>query len=151
MSSTPVAGQTRTPNRTSELRGYRAWSPALLGAAIAFIGLILAGGGVYLAVLGGSWYYVVAGAMFIASGYLMIRRRITGLYTYVGAFVFTSLWAFWEVGLSGWQLIPRLVGPFVLLILAALIAPALDDTSGRRGRKLGLAGAAVYVVALAIL
>jgi quinoprotein glucose dehydrogenase len=135
----------------SERSGYRAWSPALLGLLIALIGLILAGGGAYLAVLGGSRYYVIAGALFVASGYLMIRRRIAGVYTYIGAFVFTSLWAFWEVGLSGWQLIPRLVGPFVLLVLAVLIAPAFAEVDGRRTRRMGLAGAALYVVVLAIL
>ena len=151
MSSTLVAGQTRTAYRTSELPGYRAWSAALLGAAIALMGSILAVGGAYLAALGGSWYYVLAGAMFVAAGYLMIRRRIAGLYVYVGAFVFTTLWAFWEVGLSGWQLIPRLVAPFVFLVLAVLIAPAFDGADGRRTRKVGLAGAAAYVVALAVL
>ena len=46
------------------------------------------------------------------------QRKDRGIYAYVGALAFTSVWAFWEVGLSGWQLIPRLVGPFVLLVLA---------------------------------
>src|SRR5262249_7896851 len=58
---------------------------------------------------------------------------------------------FWEVGLSGWQLIPRLVAPFVFLVLAILIAPALDRSDGRRVRRFGLVGAAIYVVAFAIL
>src|SRR5215467_14244275 len=124
MSPSLVEGQTKAAHRMSESSGYRAWSPALLGSVIALIGSILGGGGAYLAALGGSWFYVVAGVLFVASGYLMIKRRISGLYTYAGAFVFTSLWTFWEVGLSGWQLIPRLVGPFVLLVLASLIAPA---------------------------
>src|ERR1700736_1078044 len=128
-----------------------AWSPVLLGIVIALLGLILAGGGAYLAALGGSWYYVAVGALFLAAGYLVIKRRIAGLYVYVGAFAFTSVWAFWEVGLSGWQLIPRLVGPFVLLVLAILVAPALDRTIGRRARKLGLIGAGIFVAALAIL
>src|ERR1700730_15570151 len=106
-----------------------AWSPALLGMVIALLGLILAGGGAYLAALGGSWYYVAAGAMFLAAGYLVIKRRMAGFYTYVGAFAFTSVWAFWEVGLSGWQLIPRLVGPFVIL------APNIAARSGRHHRR----------------
>src|SRR5258706_13891484 len=89
--------------------------------------------------------------MFLAAGYLVIKRRIAGFYTYVGAFAFTSVWAFWEVGLSGWQLIPRLVGPFVLLVLAILVAPTLDQTTGRRARKLGLVGVGIFVAALAIL
>src|SRR5262245_53972288 len=125
----------------SKLQRSLAWSPALLGGLVALIGFILAGGGAYLAVLGGSWYYLLVGAMLVAAGSLLIRGRIEGLYVYVGAFAFTSIWTFWEVGLSGWQLIPRLVGPFVLLVLAVLVAPALDRAIGRRALKLGLVGA----------
>src|SRR5262249_40883031 len=48
-------------------------------------------------------------------------------------------------------LIPRLVAPFVLLVLGVLVAPALDATSGRRVRKLGLIAIGAYGGALAIL
>src|SRR5262249_21396205 len=61
------------------------------------------------------------------------------------------VWAFWEVGLSGWQLIPRLVGPLVLLVLAILVAPALDQTAGRQARKWGLVAVGIFLAALAIL
>src|SRR5215471_11146557 len=151
MSSTVHAGPAPTRHWASEAQRYLAWSPALLGALIALLGFILAGGGAYLAALGGSWYYLLAGAMLLVAGYLMIRGRIAGFYTYVGAFAFTCVWAFWEVGLSGWQLIPRLVGPFVLLVLAILVTPALDQTAGRRVRNLGLIGVGIFVAALAIL
>src|SRR6516164_8684571 len=122
-----------------------------LGGVVALLGLILAVGGAYLAWLGGSLYYVLVGAMLVAAGYLLIKGRIAGFYTYVGAFAFTAAWSFWEVGLSGWHLIPRLVGPFVLLILAILVAPALDRTIGRRVWTLGGAGVGVFLAALAIL
>ena len=151
MTTTLVTAPASTRSWTSELQKYVALAPAVLGAVLALIGLILAGGGAYLAALGGSWYYILVGAMLIAAGYLMIKRRIAGLYVYVGAFAFTWLWAFWEVGLSGWQLIPRLVGPFVLLVLAILVAQALEPTTGRLARKWGLAGIGIFVAALAIL
>src|SRR5215813_4709696 len=151
MSSTVHAGPAPTRYRASGLQRYLAWSPALLGGVVALLGFILAGGGAYLAWLGGSRYYVLVGAMLLAAGYLMIKGRIAGFYVYVGAFALTSVWAFWEVGLSGWQLIPRLVGPFVLLVLAILVAPVLDKTSGRHARKLGLVGAGVFIAALTIL
>src|SRR5262245_54023785 len=131
MSSTLHGGTVPTRYWASELQTYLVWAPALLGGVVALLGLILAGGGAYLAWLGGSLYYVLVGAMLVAAGYLLIKGRIAGFYTYVGAFAFTCVWAFWEVGLSGWQLIPRLVGPFVLLILAVLVAPLLDQTTGR--------------------
>ena len=50
---------------------------------------------------GGSLYYLLVGAMLVAAGYLLIKGRIAGFYTYVGAFAFTAAWSFWEVGLSG--------------------------------------------------
>src|SRR5262244_4529939 len=150
MSSTLHGGTVPTRYWASELQRYLAWSPALLGGVIALLGFILAGGGAYLAWLGGSLYYVLVGAMLVA-GYLVIKGRIAGFYTYVGAFAFTAAWSFWEVGLSGWELIPRLVGPFVLLILALLVAPTLDQTTGRRARKWGLVGVGIFVAALAIL
>src|SRR5215475_14432469 len=141
LSSTIDAGPAPTKSRASALQRYLAWLPTLLGVLLALLGLILAAGGAYLALLGGSLYYVLAGAALLAAGYLMLKRRIAGFYTYVGAFLFTAAWAFWEVGLSGWELIPRLVGPFVLLILAILVAPALDQKIGRRARRRGLIGA----------
>ena len=152
MSSILDAGPTPASHRASAVRRYLARPPAVVaGALIGLMGLILAGGGAYLAVLGGSWYYILAGALFLGAGYLMIRGRIAGLYTYIGAFAFTAVWTFWEVGLSGWQLIPRLVGPFVFLVLAILVAPALDQAAGPRVRKLGFAGVGIFAAVLAIL
>src|SRR5262245_57208765 len=148
--STTVRGGRVADHTVSALRKYLA-PHALVGAFVALFGLPLAAGGVYLAALGGSWYYLLAGALFLATGYLLIKRKIEGLYVCAGAFVFTTLWTFWEVGLSGWQLIPRLVAPFVLLVLAILVAPALDQTSGRRARTLGLAGVGIFAAILAIL
>src|SRR5215471_18233552 len=136
MSSTVHAGPTAPARyRASELQKYLVWLPRVLGSIVALLGLILAGGGAYLASLGGSLYYVLVGAMLIAAGLLMIKGRIAGFYTYAGAFAFTAVWSFWEVGLSGWELIPRLFGPFVLFVLATLVAPMLDQTTGRLARK----------------
>jgi quinoprotein glucose dehydrogenase len=127
------------------------WAPVILGAILAGIGVILAGGGFVLAALGGSLYYLGVGLALVAAGYLLIKRRVGGLYLYVAAFVGTAVWSFWEVGLQGWALIPRLVGPFILLVLALLIAPSLDAIAGRRLRMVGLAWTGAFVAALAVL
>src|SRR5215813_8773377 len=152
MSSTVHAGPAATTRyRASELQRYLVWTPRLLGGVVAALGVILAGGGAYLASLGGSLYYVLVGAMLVASGLLMVKGKIAGVYTYVGAFAFTAVWSFWEIGLSGWELIPRLFGPFVLLVLAILVAPVLNRAIGRRVRNLGLAGSGFFAAALAVL
>lgn len=47
-------------------------------AVIAVIfGLVLLIGGVYLAVLGGSWYYIIAGLLFIATAVLLQKLKST--------------------------------------------------------------------------
>lgn len=59
----------------SEVQIYRPRSVVLLGGFVALIGLVLAAAGVYLAARGGSWYYVLAGALFLAAGSLMMKER----------------------------------------------------------------------------
>ena len=43
-------------------------------AAVFGIGLLI--GGIYLAVLGGSWYYIIAGILFIATAVLCINEKV---------------------------------------------------------------------------
>ncbi|MBI1196574.1 MAG: membrane-bound PQQ-dependent dehydrogenase, glucose/quinate/shikimate family [Phenylobacterium sp.] len=105
------------------------WAVRALGAVLALIGLVLAGGGAWLAAVGGSPYYLLAGAALIGSGVLLWRLSLLGAAVYALTFLATVVWALWEVGLDGWGLIPRLFGPAVLMALvlwaaAGLVAPA---------------------------
>ena len=118
------------------------WAAVPLGIVIALIGLVLAGGGAWLALLGGSLYYLIAGIALIVSGVLLVLRRAAGAWLYVGIFVATLLWAFWEVGLDAWGLVPRLIGPFVLLLLVVLVLP----TFGAARWRSAFASIAVLVV-----
>ena len=120
----------------------------LLGGLFALIGLVLAIGGAWLAILGGSIYYLLAGLGLVASGALLVRRRTLGAWVYLGVFALTVLWAFWEVGLDGWALVPRIIGPAVLAILVVLALPLLVPERWRWGRAIGGA-AAILVVLLA--
>src|SRR3546814_1891401 len=111
-----------------------------MGAAIAVILLI---GGVRLAALGGSGYYLVTGIAMLAAGLLLMRGRMLGGWIYIAVVFFTLLWAFWEVGGNGWALVPRIVAPAVLLILV-LFAMAALSARPRRWR-LALASSAVEI------
>jgi quinoprotein glucose dehydrogenase len=122
----------------------------IFGALLAVIGLILAVGGAWLASLGGSLYYVIAGLLLLGSGIAFCLRRSIGFYLYAGAFVFTLLWALWEAGLNGWALVPRLAGPIVLMAIALLLVPTVPIADARRIRNLGLAALAVVVVGLGV-
>jgi len=78
------------------------------------IGLYLVLGGVELASLGGSPYYLVTGLAVTASGALLWQKRRLGMWLYAAMIVWTVLWSLWEVGLNGWGLAARLIAPCVL-------------------------------------
>lgn len=118
-----------------------AWAAPVLGILMILIGLVLAIGGGWLIALGGSYYYLPAGIGLIASGGLLVARRIEGAYLYLLVFLATVIWAYWEVGANGWALVPRVVGPAVLLVLGIAVSPTLQ--SYRRGEVPAFAGLSV--------
>jgi glucose dehydrogenase len=71
------------------------------------VGLGMAVPGVYLAALGGSFYYAVAGILILACAFLVLRRRSSGIYLFWLVLLATLVWSLWEVGLDGWALMPR--------------------------------------------
>lgn len=107
-------------------RGVGYWYCAGLGGVLVLLGLLLGGGGVWLIALGGSWYYLVAGAGLIASGVLLILSSTAGVWAYVLTYAFTVIWAFWEVGTDWWAHVPRLVAPTILLLLVLACIPLLS-------------------------
>ncbi|MGH6706885.1 MAG: membrane-bound PQQ-dependent dehydrogenase, glucose/quinate/shikimate family, partial [Sphingomicrobium sp.] len=127
-------------------RNNRSLIILLLGGLLALIGLVLAAGGAWLAILGGSLYYLLAGLGLLASGVLLVRGRVAGAFLYLVVFAVTVLWAFWEVGLNGWALVPRIVGPAVLAILVLLALPLLQPERWRW--RTAFAGAAAILIAL---
>jgi quinoprotein glucose dehydrogenase len=88
---------------------------------LAITGLAMAVPGVYLAALGGSLYYAVAGLLILFSSVLVLRRHLFGIALFWLVFAATLPWSLWEVGLDGWALMPRLVylaaAAFALLLL----------------------------------
>ncbi|MGE0717892.1 MAG: membrane-bound PQQ-dependent dehydrogenase, glucose/quinate/shikimate family [Alphaproteobacteria bacterium] len=116
-------------------------APVVVGGLVLLIGLVLAIGGAWLLMLGGSAYYVVAGIGLVASGILLIRRRETGLWVYVALFLATLGWAVWEAGFRGWPLVPRVVAPAVLLVIVLAVWPLLEPRRiGWRGTAAAIAG-----------
>jgi quinoprotein glucose dehydrogenase len=97
----------------------------LLALVLLLIGLWLAGGGVYLIVLGGSPYYAIAGLLLIVTSVLMFRGEQVAIWIYVVDFGFTLIWALYESGFNGWAQVPRLLGPVIMLVLVLLTNPVL--------------------------
>jgi quinoprotein glucose dehydrogenase len=134
-------------------------SPVLLAAAIltALFGLALGAGGIWLIMLGGSWYYAVAALGFLLTAFLLLQRSPAALWVYAAVVAGTLAWALWEVGIDWWPLAARggvifLLGFFLLL---PWVTRALDAGSRRvsafsgDGLPLTAAMAAALVVAMA--
>ncbi|MDF4002327.1 membrane-bound PQQ-dependent dehydrogenase, glucose/quinate/shikimate family [Luteibacter sp. PPL552] len=115
--------------------------PRITAAAIALLGLALAAGGAWLVALGGSFYYLVAGAAVCLTGVLLWRGSGRALWLYAVTLLGTVAWALYEVGFNGWSLEPRLFVPMVLGIY--LLMPWV-----RRRLTPERAGAIAVVVAL---
>ncbi len=95
-------------------------SPPRVFAAIVFaLGALLAAGGLWLAELGGSLYYLIAGIGLVASAVMLWRGRLAGAWLYAAVLLGTLAWALWEVGLDAWGLVPRLA---LLSLLGAWLA-----------------------------
>jgi quinoprotein glucose dehydrogenase len=140
----------RTERTGAKPTGFAKVARILFGLVLVAVGLILALGGIWLITLGGSLYYAAAGILLVASGIGYGLGRPIGFYLYAAAFIFTLVWALAEVGFNGWALVPRLVGPLVLLVLAVLLVPTLSVPDSRRVRNLGLVSFGVVLVGLGI-
>ncbi|PWB33279.1 membrane-bound PQQ-dependent dehydrogenase, glucose/quinate/shikimate family [Pseudomonas sp. SDI] len=121
------------------------WLPRLLGVLLLLMGLALLAGGIKLSQLGGSLYYLIAGAGFALSGLLLLLLRREGLGLYGLVLLGSSLWALWEVGLDWWQLVPRLALWFALGVVL-LLPWAWRPLAGSPARaNLGLLGLGVVL------
>ncbi|GGE06958.1 glucose dehydrogenase [Aureimonas endophytica] len=95
--------------------------PRAVAALLVLCGLVSLAGGVWLASLGGSWYYPIAGLFFLATAVLLLRRRGAALVTYAVFLLGTLLWSLWEVGFDWWPLAAR--GGVVFVLGALLLLP----------------------------
>jgi quinate dehydrogenase (quinone) len=129
--------------------GIGGWLLVLFGIVVTLVGALLAGLGVQLILLGGSWYYALAGAGLLIVGILHILRRPVATWLYIVILLATIAWAIWEVGLDFWPLVPRLIAPAVLAVIALILVPAFPARNGvRRSSGPAILLALVLFVAL---
>ncbi|MBH1998117.1 MAG: membrane-bound PQQ-dependent dehydrogenase, glucose/quinate/shikimate family [Sphingomonadaceae bacterium] len=129
---------------------FRSWPAIFLGFIIAAIGIVLTGGGVWLATLGGSLYYGLAGIAMLFAGVMLMRSRMLGAHVYIAVVAVTLLWAFFDASSNlVWALVPRIIAPIVLLIATFLVMPTLTRAANRW--KFAGIGVGVTVVATALL
>ncbi|WP_229665398.1 glucose/quinate/shikimate family membrane-bound PQQ-dependent dehydrogenase [Paracoccus acridae] len=98
------------------------------------LGLALASGGAWLVMLGGSWYYLVAGLTLLGCALLIRARKPLAMWVYAALMLGTLAWALWEVGFDWWQLAPR--GGIIVLLGLWLLLPSVRRAEGRnQGRR----------------
>jgi quinoprotein glucose dehydrogenase len=122
---------------------------AITGVVYALLGLALAVGGVYLATIGGSLYYLIAGLGLAITGFLVFKGRRAAFGLLAVLLLGSIIWSLVEVRFDWWQLLPRLdlwfvaavwlLLPFVSRRFAA--APGADP-----GRSALLASAALTIL-----
>lgn len=124
----------------------------VLSVILALLGFVLSGGGVWLATLGGSSYYLLVGVGFLIVARLLYRGRAEVYHTYA-LLVFGSLvWAIYEVGFDWWALAPR--GGLIVLLGALLLGSWWqarrkhddDPVAWRSGGGLLVASLAITIV-----
>ena len=101
----------------------------ITGLVYALIGLLLAGGGVWLAALGGSAYYLIAGLGILATGILLATGRWPALWVYAAVLIGTLIWAVSEVGFDWWPLAAR--GDIIFPLGIWLLTPWITHNLGR--------------------
>jgi membrane-bound PQQ-dependent dehydrogenase (glucose/quinate/shikimate family) len=135
--------------RTNALVALRVFAVILF-----LIGLGTAIGGLVLLRLGGSPYYLLSGLSLTCCSVLVWLRKPLGILVYAATLLVTLGWAFWEVGLDGWALMPRLLAPIVLgAILWALwkwFRAATMTSAEKLGSRGGWAAWTACVVAVAV-
>ena len=110
----------------SRPHGIGEWLVFAFSVLLLVLGVFIFAGGAWLMALGGSWYYLLAGIGLLLSGIFMLTGSPIGAWLYLLTWVLTCVWAVWEVGLDGWALVPRVVAPTVLALLAAACLPVLN-------------------------
>ncbi|WP_409280666.1 glucose/quinate/shikimate family membrane-bound PQQ-dependent dehydrogenase [Pseudomonas defluvii] len=111
-------------------------------------GLLFAAGGGYLATLGGSWYFLLAGLGLIVSSILLFKQRLSGVWLFAAVMVITVVWALADAGLNFWPLVSRLFALGVLSLLVALVYPTLRKANGLASGSASYAPSGVLAITL---
>lgn len=121
----------------------------ILSLILALIGAALLAGGLWLAAVGGSWFYIVLGAAVLASGAMLFMRWPAGLALYGATLVVSLAWSVWEVGFDWWALSAR--GSLLIVLGVLLLLPPMVRSLHRPGIGWARYGASSAALAAAIL
>ncbi len=125
--------QAGTSMRTSP-SGIGRWLSVLFAV---LSGLYLLIGGVWLLTIGGSPYYIVAGIVLLAVGWMIYRGNGIALLLYALLLIGTLIWAVFEAGFDFWALAPRtdVLVLFGIWLLLPFVYGRLEPSARRSGAR----------------
>lgn len=123
----------------------RIWA-AVGGGLVVLVGAAILAGGGWLIYLGGSPYYLLAGAAIVGSGVMLVRRHPAAGLVYAATLAVTLIWGLWEAGFQFWPLLPRLFAPAVFGLFILLIIPTAPKGQRRMQSALAVAALAVIMI-----
>lgn len=116
---------------------------------LGLIGLGVGAGGLWLAALGGSIYYSIAGLLFLATAWSLWRQRMAALWIYAALVYGTLVWALWEAGFDWWSLGPR--GGVIIVLGIWLLLPFITRRlQGKSGKPPLLAAVLAAIIVAGI-
>ncbi|NNH88888.1 glucose/quinate/shikimate family membrane-bound PQQ-dependent dehydrogenase [Acinetobacter terrae] len=125
--------------------GMRTFSVIIL----AIFALILLIGGIWLAVLGGSIYYIVAGLLLLVTAILLKKSNSKAFFVYAALMLGTVIWGVWEAGTDFWALAPRfdILGLLGLWLLIPAVSRGISDA---KTGKIVLSGTLIIAIVVMI-
>jgi len=124
-----------TPPRSSP-QELRPWPLRVVAAVCVLVGAAFFAGSVYLALVGGSWYFAIAGILMLVAGVHLWRGQRAGAWGYGLVLVGSAVWAVWEAGWHFWPLFSRLFVLGGIGMLVALVVPTRPGTARALRRSL---------------
>ncbi|UXM95391.1 membrane-bound PQQ-dependent dehydrogenase, glucose/quinate/shikimate family [Bartonella sp. HY329] len=125
----------------------------ITGLVILLFGLAVAALGVQLTMVGGSPFYIIMGLGLIVSGFLLLRKKASGLWIYAFTLILTFIWTLYEVGFDKWQWIPRGVILVLLglwLCLPFVSRPIKNNSQNTKPASRLLGGSLLVIILLAV-
>jgi len=121
----------------------------LAGLGTLVFALLYTGLGGYLASLGGSWYFVLAGLGMLVSSVLLFKQRLAGAWLFALVMILSVIWSVADAGLVFWPQVSRLFALGVLSLVVALVYPTLRKANGLVPGNGGYALAVLLAIAVA--
>ncbi|MBA1272526.1 glucose/quinate/shikimate family membrane-bound PQQ-dependent dehydrogenase [Stutzerimonas azotifigens] len=124
------------------------WPIWIAAFGVLVFGLPFLAGGAYLATLGGSLYFVLAGIGLTLSAVLLFKGRLMGAWLFAAVMLVTVIWALVDAGLEFWPLVSRIYALAVLSLVVALVYPTLRRINGFNAGRGGYALSALLAIGI---